>query len=152
MAETTFQIDIKGLSKLTKVLAQAPDIVEPIMQNAVVQSGVILAQNTNRNTVPWVTGRLAGSFDPITIGKLFARWYPRIEYARAVQFGIPASRGRFVPAIGKRLVNGANIGTWPGFRGRHYMEKIRSASVEKINNDFRIALNNAAAAIAKATS
>lgn len=143
----TFNIKIEGLKELTAAWKKAPEEVEPIMQKAIAESAVVLASNTDSNTVPFKVGDLIRSFKPVKIDRLIARWFPRVDYARAVQFGMPASPGRFVPAIGKRLKNGKNIGTWPGFRGRHYMEKIRAASVEDINRIFKQALKDATHAI-----
>lgn len=136
----TFDVEIKGLKILTRALMKAPEIVEPIMQDAIKHSGATLASNTDPSTVPWVTGTLARSFNPITIGRLFARWFPRVNYARAVQFGLPPSQGRFLPAIGKRLKNNIHgdawFGSWPGFKGRHYMEKIKRMSRDEIDDIF----------------
>ncbi len=133
-------MEIIGLDKLVQRFAKAPEIVEPIMQEAIVKSSAILAENTTPGNIPWITGHLARSFDPAKIERLLARWFPRSEYARAVQFGMPPSPGRYVPAIKKRLVNGKNIGMWPGFKGRHYMEKILKVSTSGINELFRNAL------------
>lgn len=140
MAGQTFEVKIEGLAELTKRYAQAPEKVEPILQEGVSKSAAILASHTTPDTTPWKSGALARSFDPAEIGRLYARWFPRIEYARAVQYGLPPSPGRYVPAIGKRLKNGSNIGMWPGFKGRHYMEKIRATSQEEINELFRNAI------------
>lgn len=148
MPNATFNVKIEGLSQLTKALSKAPEEIEPIMQEAINKSAVVLATNTDQTTVPFKTGDLIRSFKPVQIGKLFARWYPRVDYARAVQFGMPPSPGRFVPAIGKRLKNGSNIGTWPGFKGRHYMEKIKNASVSEINDLFKEALRDSVRVLA----
>lgn len=139
---TTFDIKINGLKELQETLAKAPEISEPIYQEAIVKSTAILAYNTVPGNIPWITGTLARSFNPADIGRLFARWYPRVNYASAVQFGMPSSPGRYVPAIGKRLVDSSrpDFGTWPGFRGRFYMEKIKSASETDINEVFRNAV------------
>lgn len=149
MADTTFDVKIIGLEKLQSAFAKAPETVEPIMQEAISKGAAVLASHTTPGNVPWITGTLARSFNPVSIGRLFARWYPRVKYARAVQFGMPASPGRYVPAIKKRLVNGPNIGMWPGFKGRHYMEKILASSKNDINEVFKNALKAAVAAIAK---
>lgn len=143
----TFNIKIEGLSELTRAFKKAPEKIEPVMQRAINESTVILATHTDRSTVPFVRGDLIRSFKPADIRRLLARWFPRVNYARAVQYGMPASPGRFVPAIGKRLKNGKNIGTWPGFRGRRYMEKIRSASTMEINQVFRKATDLAVKAL-----
>lgn len=139
MAGNTYTVEIKGLDELISRYNKAPEIVEPVLHEAVVKSAAILAENTTRHKMPWKTGALGRSFDPADIGRLYARWFPRIEYARAVQFGMPPSRGRYVPAIGKRLTKSGR-GMWPGFAGRHYMENIRNASTDKINELFRNAI------------
>ena len=147
MADNTLTINIEGLDKLIKNFEESPAIVEAIMQEAIVRAGLTLETHTDQSTVPFIRGDLIRSFKPIEIGRLYARWFPRANYARAVQFGMPSSPGRFVPAIGKRLKNGSNIGTWPGFKGRFYMEKIIDASNTEIKDIFSRALEDVARAM-----
>lgn len=143
----TFQYKIEGLEELTKRYAEAPNRVEPILQQAIVKSAAILASHTTPENIPWRSGTLARSFDPAKIDRLLVRWFPRVDYARAVQFGMDPEMGRYVPAIKKRLKNDVgkygnqkNIGIWPGFEGRHYMEKIMNSSTQQLNELFRNAL------------
>lgn len=145
----TFNVEIVGLDKLTKKYAKAPEVIEPIMQQAISKGAALLAYYTTPATVPWKTGTLARSFNPASIGRLYARWFPRVDYARALQYGMPASPGRFVPAIGKRLTNPnhPSFGMWPGFKGRQYMQKIRAAAQNDINELFRNALKAATKAM-----
>lgn len=151
MSDGTFNVKIEGLSRLLKAFEKAPEEVGEVMQKAINTSAAILASNTDRRTVPFRRGDLIRSFKPVKIGKLFARWFPRVNYARAVQFGMPPSQGRYVPAIKRRLKNGpvSKIGMWPGFKGAHYMEKIRSASVNDINKVFKDALQEVVEILAK---
>lgn len=149
MAGTIFEVQILNLDKLQKAFKKAPETVGPIMQEAIVKGAAILANNTTPGNVPWITGTLARSFNPVSISQFLARWYPRVNYARAVQFGRSPERGRYVPAIGKRLKNGSNIGMWPGFKGRHFMEKILSSSKQDINILFKNALKTAVSKIAQ---
>lgn len=139
MSSNTFTVEIKGLDELLARYKKAPEVVEPVLQEAVSKSAAILAENTIPKNIPWKTGALARSFDPAEIGHLYARWFPRIEYARAVQFGLPPSPGRYVPAIKRRLTKSGR-GMWPGFKGRFYMEKIRDSSTGRINELFRNAI------------
>lgn len=148
MAET-FNIEIRGLDKILKAYNQAPSLIEPILQQGISKSAAVLAAHTDADTVPYISGNLVRSFNPVDIGRLFARWYPRAEYASAVQHGMPSGPGRFVPGLGddrkgRRLVNTerrsksgkvytVDIGTWPGFKGRHYMENIVRASKSDMN-------------------
>src|SRR5690349_17093670 len=87
----TFTAEIKGLEELTRLFQQAPNLLEKTMQQAIVKSTAILADNTDPTTVPFKTGNLIRSFNPPDIGRLFARWYPRADYAPYLQFG--TSRG-----------------------------------------------------------
>lgn len=148
----TFEVKIEGLSRLIKALEKAPEEIKPVMQEAINKSAAILASNTDRSTVPFKIGDLIRSFKPVDLKTpLTARWFPRVKYARAVQFGMPPSPGRFVPAIGKRLKNGSpdKIGMWPGFKGAHYMEKIKSASTADIKLVFKEALAKSVFILAK---
>jgi hypothetical protein len=144
MANTfTFNVQIIGLDQLTAAFKKAPQVVEPILQDAIVESAAALSDHTNQSTVPFRTGTLIRSFKPPMISRLQAVWSPKnVNYAAAVEFGAPPSPGRYVPAIGRRLVNPSHpsFGMWPGFQGRHYMEQIRSASQDQINQVFRTAL------------
>lgn len=150
---TTFSVKIEGLSRLTKALEKAPEEIKPVMQEAINKSGGILAENTDQKTVPFKRGELIRSFKPVVIGNLFARWFPRVNYARAIQFGMPPSQGRYVPALGKRLkrnIHGdAWFGSWPGFKGAHYMEKIKTASTPDIKLVFKEALAKSVSILAK---
>lgn len=149
MASPTLKVKVEGLKEMTALFKQAPQKMEPIFQSAIAESTVVLASNTDQHTVPFRRGDLIRSFKPADIKRLFARWWPRADYARAVQFGMPASPGRYVPAIGKRLKNGSpsKIGMWPGFKGRRYMEKIVAASQGEINKIFKDAIKQAVNAL-----
>lgn len=145
----TFDVQIKGLKEMQSAFAKAPEIAEPIYQEAINKSAAILDHNrTNPFNIPWITGELARRWTTV-FNRLTLKTKPNVEYARAVQFGMPPSPGRYVPAIKKRLKNGPNIGTWPGFKGRHFMEKIVRASVEDINIVFRNAMKAITGEIAK---
>lgn len=146
MAGTTFTVKIEGLNKMQQVFKQAPQIVEPIYKEAINRSGAILDHNRiNPSNVPWRTGELARRWST-SFGALYLRTKPDVDYARAVQYGLPPSPGRYVPAIKARLKN-PPLGMWPGFKGRHYMENIINASADGINNVFREAIQMAVKAI-----
>lgn len=117
MAQSTFSVEIKGLKEMEAAFKKSPKDAEEIFQQAIVKAAAILAENTDSNTVPFKTGNLIRSFNPVDIGKLFARWYPRAHYAPYVQFG-----------------------TRRGLRPRKYMEAIVSKSKRKINELFGNAL------------
>lgn len=143
----TYSIQINGLDKLQVAFKQAPEIVEPILQQAIERSkGILDETRINPSYIPWVTGELARRWTT-SYGHFSLMTKPDVVYARAVQFGLPPSPGRFVPAIGKRLKNGPNIGEWPGFAGRHYMEVIKSVAEPLIQVEFEVALQKITTAL-----
>ena len=144
-----FNVTIEGLDQFKATMAQAPSIVAPIIQGALSSSLAVLASHTTKGIVPWRTGFLTQSFRQ-NLTALQGSWGPTASYAPAVEFGVGPSPGRYVPAIGKRLINSARpgFGMWPGFKGRSYMEQILSASQGEINIAFANALNRIVSALA----
>ena len=141
MADGAFRFEIKGLDKLSAAFIKSPEIVEPIMQYAINKSQATIDMNRILPTnTPMRTGNLANRWTTV-FSSLMMKTKPDMNYARAVQYGMPASPGRFVPAIGKRLKNGQNIGMWPGFAGRFFMQKILNAAAPDINTIFKNALD-----------
>ncbi len=141
MAKETLTFEIKGLKKLQQSFSQSPEIAEPVFREAMGRSKVVLdANRINPSNIPWITGELARRWST-DFNSFLLKTKPDVEYARAVQFGMPPSPGRYVPAIGRRLINGDKIGTWPGFKGRFFMEKIFYASKDDIEKIFKNATN-----------
>ena len=140
MADGAFRFEIKGLDKLSAAFIKSPEIVEPIMQQAINKSKAAIDATRTPQNIPWITGNLANRWTTV-FSSLMMKTKPDMNYARAVQFGMPASPGRFVPAIGKRLKNGQNIGMWPGFAGRFFMQKMLNAAAPDINTIFKNALD-----------
>jgi len=138
-----FKIEIPNLDGLMNAFKQAPDIAKPTLDLAFLNAQVALANNTNQNTVPYRTTNLIKSFMP-EFEPLTLKWFPTAKYAKAVEFGMPASQGRYVPAIGKRLKNNLFgdkwFGSWPGFSGNPYMERIVDAAQPRITEIFAEAL------------
>jgi len=86
------------------------------------------AERLDRSTaVPRKTGNLQESFwiRKEEAGRVMRMGWDA-QYSRAVDEGLPPSPGRYVPAIDKRLVKESkrnpNIGMWPGFAGRNFVE------------------------------
>jgi hypothetical protein len=137
-----FVINIAGLSTLVANLRDAPAIATPILQRAVVASSLVLAKNTNADTVPVVTGFLVNHFQWVT-GDLKGWWYPTASYAPLVEFGTAPHR---IEAKDKKALfwPGANHPVrsvqHPGTKPNDYMGKIISASQEGINEQFGKAL------------
>lgn len=124
MAEFTIKFD--GLEKIARQFEKAPQIAEPILQKAIVGTQFILQKhNLKGNPTPWRTGFLLQSFRFQT-GRLFARYYPTANYALFVHDGHTQTPGRYVPAIGKRLVKDK-------VAGNPFMPKILDRSQDEIN-------------------
>jgi len=68
--------------------------------------GAMKIEGLAKETVPFVTGRLSGSIttDISKIDYLLVKVGTDVKYAPSVEFGHKQTPGRFVPAIGKRLV------------------------------------------------
>lgn len=142
----TFNIQVMGLDELVAKFNKAPEVIRPILSQALEKSKVVLDNHRiDPSNVPMKSGELARRWST-SYGELSLTTKPDVLYARAVQFGMPPSPGRYVPAIGKRLIPSGR-GMWPGFAGRHFMEKIRSASIEEINTIFRNAVQAAKEAL-----
>ena len=146
-----FTIDVLGLQQFQEFISRAPAVVVPILSIAVRNSIGILTANTSASTVPIKSGTLIQSFRAgYSNGGLNGSWGPHTSYAAAVEFGMPSSPGRYVPAIGRRLKNPNNpsFGVWPGFKGRQYMEKIIDGSTVGIADEFENALQKITSALA----
>lgn len=137
-----FNIEFEGMDKLIRQFNEAPAKVEPILQRAIVGTQFILQKhNLKDNPTPWKTGFLLQSFK-FQVGKLFARYYPTAHYALAVHEGHSQTPGRYVPAIGKRLV-ADNV------KGNPFMPKILDKSQDEINELFQEAVEVIAEEITK---
>ena len=81
------EIEIPNLKELVENLKRYPDVSVRWLQKAIEASGAsIHRQATNRGTVPLRTGRLVQSFQ-VEIGRLMARIWPNVKYAKYVYFG-----------------------------------------------------------------
>jgi|GEM_PF-1521389 len=145
-----FSITIVGLQQFVARLQQAPSIVAPILQRALMASQAILAKYTTKETVPWKTGFLVQTFSAfMEPGKL--HWYPTASYARFVEFGtlphrIEAKNGQalFWPGADHPVRSVQH----PGTKANPYMERIIAAATEDINGQFGKALEQITAALA----
>ena len=148
MADTTFQISIPNIADIQAAYKQAPEIMSAIISKAINVSAGYVAQANESSNIPFKTGRLVGSF-LADIQATMLRWFPTASYAPYVEFGVGPSPGRYVPAIGKRLVNGSNIGMWPGFKGNDYMGRIKSNATPMVQQAFKDAMVEFANQMAK---
>ncbi len=127
-----------------------PNISAPILQRAVIASSLVLAQNTNANTVPVRTGFLVNHFQWVA-GNLKGWWYPTASYARYVEFGtaphiIEAKNAKalFWPGAQHPVKSVQH----PGTKANPFMERIIAAATPEINATFGAALEEIIAAIA----
>lgn len=139
-----FNVQITGVTQLVASFRDAPTIVTPILQKALSAAQALLAKYTTKGVVPWRTGFLTQSFRA-EIDQLTLRWFPTADYASFVEFGHRQTPGRFVPAIGKRLVASK-------VAGNPFMERIIGAAQNDINDMFGQALKQITEALAAQTS
>ena len=80
-----------------------------------------------QSIAPYRTGRLRGSIRT-KIGDMYAEVVPTVDYAPYLEYGTRPSPGRYVPAMGKRLVNPAlpGFGMHPGISPRPFVEPTRA--------------------------
>lgn len=137
-----FDVKIEGLDTLVRHFKKAPQITEPIFQKAIEASQFVLQKhNLKDNPTPWRTGNLLQSFN-FEMGRLYGRYYPTAHYALAVHEGHKQTPGRFVPAIGKRLVQDY-------VPGNPFMPKIAERAQPEINDLMLEAANMIGEEIAK---
>jgi hypothetical protein len=118
------RITIEGLEKLQRT----PELIKRIIKEA--GYGV---ESIMKKKVPVKSGRLKSSIaTEIQNAGFTVIIAPHTKYAQAINYGLPPSPGRYVPAIGKRLIPSGR-GMWPGFKGRRYIEKTKAQMEGVIN-------------------
>jgi len=134
---------------------KAPDIVQPIMQRAIVGGTALLAKHTTVREVPFHTTNLLHSFRQ-EINPLMSRWFPTAKYAEAVQFGTKAHFPPYKDAGFQKWANDHGINAFvlarsisrKGTKANPYMERILKASKTEIGDLFEKALAKVTAALA----
>lgn len=134
------QVKIKNLSQIQRALAKSPQIVSKHINKAINRS-ILDVRNEAMQTTPILTGRLRGSYQ-VRFGMLRGELQPTAEYAVYVHEGHKQEVGRFVPAIGKRLVE-------PYVKGNPFLTKAVDRAKNKINKNFEEGLANALKEIAR---
>jgi len=123
-----YRVKVKGQDELLAKLREAPAAIGPILQRALLAGQAVLAKHTTRDTVPWRTGFLTQSFRA-RMEALRLTWYPTASYAPYVELGHSQQVGRYVPAIGARLVQ-------PFVKGNRFMERIVRSAQGEIDDTF----------------
>lgn len=145
-----FIVTVPNAESLTEKFRQAPSIAAPILQRAINASSAILAKNTVKGVVPWLTGFLTQTFRA-EISNLMLRWFPTASYAPFVEFGtrphviLPKDKQALFWPGAAHPVRSVNH---PGTKANPFMERIISYSQAEIENTFMIAAQQITQAIA----
>lgn len=125
----------------TRKLEDLPRFIRASLEEA----GTIVKQEMEA-TAPVRTGALRSSIRVFVEGNSVSVM-PTVPYAIYVNEGTRPSPGRYVPTIGKRLVNPAlpSFGMHPGIRGQHFVERAGDASQARIAELFARILGGLAA-------
>lgn len=150
----TLTFAIPNLSSIVEKFQQAPEIVTPILEAALLDAQTILGTVKDAN-VPYATGGLSVSFKPTPITNLSFAYGPHKNYALYVEqgTGLYGPRGaKIVPVTAKALAWTSNGQTFirtstKGMTPRRYMEKILAAATPQLTTLFEQAENNIVAAM-----
>jgi len=134
------KIKIKNLPQVQAALRQSPQIVSKHINKAINQS-IIGIRDEAMDTTPVDTGRLRGSYQ-LRFSSLRGEVGPTAEYAIFVHEGHRQQVGRYVSAIGRRLVS-------PYVKGNPFLKRAVDRVNEKVNSNFEIGLKNALGEIAQ---
>jgi len=97
-----------------------------------------LAKEYMREEAPCRTGRLRDSITIFTPSETERVVRPTAEHAVYVHFGTKPSPGRYVPAIGRRLVRGragkGKIGTHPGIKPNPFVRRAYERLIEYVDS------------------
>lgn len=120
-----FAVEIENLDGLVAALKKYPKIAEKRVQQAIEASAAAVQKNAVKGVVPWRTGMLCLSFGRgLTIGRLFARVAPTVEYAIYVHEGTkPKSADH------------------PGRKPNRFMPRILEKASNEIKSNFQRALD-----------
>jgi len=134
------QVEIKNLNKVRAALSKSPQIVSKHINKSINRS-ILDIRNEAMDTTPVDTGRLRGSYQ-VQFGMLRGELRPTANYAYWVHEGHRQEVGRFVSAIGKRLVS-------PYVKGNPFLKKAADQAKSKVNKNFEEGLSDALKEIAR---
>lgn len=137
---TTINLKIENLNQFIRAMEEAPQITTKYLQKSVQRSVVWFHARAKANS-PVDKSALKNSH-VFTVGRLKGEIYPTVGYAGWVHDGHKQEVGRFVPAIGKRLVN-------PFVKGQPWFVDTMNQEAGKINDIFDTELGNALDEIAR---
>lgn len=136
------QVNIKNMDEVRAALLRSPVIVANHMNKAIHKS-ILEIRNNSRSTTPVRTETLRRSYQ-MQFSQLKGEIGPTVRYAYWVHEGHRQQVGRYVPAIGKRLVK-------PWVEGNPFLKKAVDMSEKRVNDFFaeglRDALNEIASSV-----
>ena len=135
------KVKIENLSEVRAALIKSPQIVSKHINNAIKKSIFEIRNNSMDAQFKHPTGRLKGSHQ-VVFGNLRGEVGPTVKYAYWVHEGHHQTPGRFVPAIGKRLVKNF-------VQGNPFLKKAVERGEQKINQYFKDGLKNSLNEIAR---
>jgi hypothetical protein len=144
------KVEVTGLDRLLGALRDYPAISEPIIQRALAASAAEVQKHATRGIIPWVTGNLVHSFQPV-IGRLFAIVHPTAKYAIYVHEG---TRPHVIRSKGPwqlRSKDGRTFGrsvNHPGTKPNRFLPKMLEKAQRDIDAHFKTALEKITSAIA----
>jgi len=124
------------LSEFNRLWKEKTDAVKEAIRRALEEAGALVKREMETQA-PVRTGALRSSITVDVEGDR-AIVGPNVAYAPYVEFGTRPSPGRYVPAIGKRLVNPAlpHFGMHPGIKATHFVEKTALAVEPQLAEAF----------------
>lgn len=128
------KVHIKNLNEVKSALLKSPVIISKHINKAINKS-ILEIRNQGMDTTPVDTGRLRGSYQ-VGFGNLRGEVGPTANYAMYVHEGHRQTPGRFVPAIGRKLVKSF-------VKGNPFLKKAVSNAESKINQYFNEGLKDA---------
>ena len=137
---TQINITIKNLPQIRAALAKSPQVVSKHINKAINKS-ILDIRNEAMSTTPVDTGRLRGSYQ-MKFGALKGELSPTANYAIYVHEGHRQEVGRYVAAIGKRLVS-------PYVKGNPFLKKAVNQANDKVQKNFEEGLKGALGEIAQ---
>lgn len=138
------EIETPKLKELLFNFKRYSAISEKWIQKAIEASAAELHKAANKQNVPWRTGRLAQSFQ-VAIGRLFAKVWPTVKYARFVYFG--TKKHEILPRTKKALYwEGALYPVkrvmHPGTKENRFLDRMMKAASPNVAKHFKTAGDN----------
>ena len=137
------KIDVRGMKGFQRAAQEAPKTLRIELYKAM-QKGIARAEKGIKEEAPVISGHLRGRWGR-HIGFPESELYSQVDYAEWVHEGHHQEVGRYVPAIGKRLVR-------PWVEGNPFAERALKRDERAIRDYFYRAIDNTVDKIANKTN